>query len=224
MAISINFEGGKKSKSGGLVAIFGPIALALGVVYHDQVLDHFKNKHEQKVEIPYTQFVRLAKEQKIKFVDVKDNEKVIGKVFDDAGKLQSTYKSTLPKKADVDSIFKDSKADLTITNSGIFDKVSLSLLALYVAARVFMNSSLKKKIFREKDIKAEKSEVTFDDIAGIDEIKAEVQEVVSLLKDTDQNKKFDVKTPKGLLLVGGPGNGKTLLAKAIAGFVYQSPR
>ena len=58
--------------------------------------------------------------------------------------------------------------------------------------------------------------VKFNDIAGIDEAKAEFEEIVSFLKQPDKYTIVGAKIPKGILLVGPPGTGKTLLAKAIA--------
>ncbi|CDF84108.1 ATP-dependent zinc metalloprotease FtsH [Pseudomonas knackmussii B13] len=68
------------------------------------------------------------------------------------------------------------------------------------------------KVFVEKD-----TGVTFDDVAGIDEAKAELQEVVSFLKDRPTYGRLGARIPKGILLVGPPGTGKTLVAKAVAG-------
>jgi cell division protease FtsH len=59
--------------------------------------------------------------------------------------------------------------------------------------------------------------VKFDDVAGVDEAKVELQEIVEFLKNPNKYIRLGAKIPKGVLLVGSPGTGKTLLAKAIAG-------
>ena len=64
----------------------------------------------------------------------------------------------------------------------------------------------------ETDIK-----VTFADVAGVDEAKEELQEVVDFLKDPVGHSRLGARMPKGVLLVGPPGTGKTLLARAVAG-------
>ena len=70
----------------------------------------------------------------------------------------------------------------------------------------------KAKIFVEAD-----TGVTFDDVAGVDEAKAELQEIVTFLKNPQQYGRLGGRMPKGILLIGPPGTGKTLLAKAAAG-------
>lgn len=59
--------------------------------------------------------------------------------------------------------------------------------------------------------------VTFDDVAGVDECKNELVEIVEFLKSPEEYSKLGARMPKGVLLVGPPGNGKTLLARAVAG-------
>jgi AFG3 family protein len=69
------------------------------------------------------------------------------------------------------------------------------------------------QLFEGKD----KINVTFADVAGLDEAKEEVMEVVDFLKNPEKYKKLGAKIPKGVLLTGPPGTGKTLMAKAMAG-------
>jgi len=68
------------------------------------------------------------------------------------------------------------------------------------------------KLVSEKSVK-----ITFSDVAGVDEAKEDVQEIIQFLKDPSKFSKLGGKIPKGVLLVGSPGTGKTLLARAIAG-------
>jgi cell division protease FtsH len=70
----------------------------------------------------------------------------------------------------------------------------------------------KAKVYMETDIK-----VTFDDVAGVDEAKLELQEIVAFLKNPQIYGRLGGRVPKGVLLVGPPGTGKTLLARAVAG-------
>ncbi len=70
----------------------------------------------------------------------------------------------------------------------------------------------KAKVYVER-----KTGVTFDDVAGVDEARAELQEIVSFLKDREKYGRLGARIPKGILLVGPPGTGKTLIAKAVAG-------
>ena len=68
------------------------------------------------------------------------------------------------------------------------------------------------KLYAQEDI-----EVTFDDVAGVEEAVDELREVVDFLKNPDRYQRLGGRIPKGVLLVGPPGTGKTLLAKAVAG-------
>jgi cell division protease FtsH len=70
----------------------------------------------------------------------------------------------------------------------------------------------KAKVYVESDTR-----VTFDDVAGVDEAKAELEEIVDFLKDPTGHSRLGARIPKGILLVGPPGTGKTLLARAVAG-------
>jgi cell division protease FtsH len=70
---------------------------------------------------------------------------------------------------------------------------------------------------KQKRVDPETVRVTFDDVAGIDEVEAEINEVVDFLKDPEKYRRLGARAPKGVLLTGAPGTGKTLLARATAG-------
>jgi cell division protease FtsH len=70
---------------------------------------------------------------------------------------------------------------------------------------------------RQSRVDPETVRVTFDDVAGIDEVEAEINEVVDFLKDPGKYRRLGARAPKGVLLAGAPGTGKTLLARATAG-------
>ena len=96
--------------------------------------------------------------------------------------------------------------------------VLIALFLFSMLSRSVNGSNNKALEFnRSRARKVDSSKVRFDDVAGCDEEKAEMQELVEYLKNPEKFSKFGAKLPKGVLLVGSPGTGKTLLAKAVAG-------
>ncbi len=83
------------------------------------------------------------------------------------------------------------------------------------AMQAFDFSKAKARVFGEEG--TPKSGVTFNDVAGLEEVKEELKEVVEFLKNPSKFLKLGARIPKGVLLMGGPGTGKTLLARAVAG-------
>jgi len=104
---------------------------------------------------------------------------------------------------------------------------TLIITAVTVLIAIFLFSKLSSSVGgannkaldfnRSRARRVDSSKVRFSDVAGCDEEKAEMQEIVQYLKEPQKFAKYGAKLPKGILLIGSPGTGKTLLAKAVAG-------
>ncbi|MCA9936297.1 MAG: ATP-dependent metallopeptidase FtsH/Yme1/Tma family protein, partial [Anaerolineales bacterium] len=103
---------------------------------------------------------------------------------------------------------------------GIFLPAILIIAFIYFIFRQAQGTNNQAAAFgksRARMFTGDHPSVTFDDVAGADEAKAELAEIVEFLKEPEKFVSFGARIPKGVLLVGSPGTGKTLLAKAISG-------
>ncbi|QOL81173.1 ATP-dependent zinc metalloprotease FtsH [Pseudooceanicola spongiae] len=173
---------------------------------------------------PYSQFVTEVGDGFVKSVTL-DGEKVLYRGSD--GKDYVTIK---PSDAEVTNLLLDKSIPVSAKSqeeSG-FQAFIISLLPILLLIGVwiyFMNrmqgggkgGAMGFGKSRAKLLTEKQGRVTFDDVAGIDEAKEELEEIVEFLRNPQKFSRLGGKIPKGALLVGPPGTGKTLLARAIAG-------
>lgn len=180
-------------------------------------------------EKPITTIVQEAKEGKIKKIDIADNKMIITyKNNDYATSFKESNESFLRtlKDAGVNPDTMQITVKDTQASAGIVSFLSNVIpTILMVAFFIFLFRQAKgaqESVFsfgqsRAKRFNKDLPKTTFKDVAGVDEAKKELVEVVDFLKHPDKYKKLGARTPKGVLLVGPAGTGKTLLAKAVAG-------
>ena len=181
-------------------------------------------------DIPYSTFKQNWESDKIESIIIQEDKMLIeGNTKD--GKAFSTYSSSemmvsLMEEHPNDSVVITFKAP---SNSGVWLSV-IPMIILIVILLVFMfmitqqsqNSGSGRNVMnfgksRAKRALPNSQKVTFKDVAGADEEKAELEEIVDFLKQPSKYIEMGARIPKGVLLVGPPGTGKTLLAKAISG-------
>jgi len=182
-------------------------------------------------EVSITQAIQSIKQGKIGKIEVYDT-KVVLKSKADPDKMSTTTKEqgvdflkTL-KDAGVDTnkvdiTFKSSTASANIINILINIVPTILMIAFFIfifrQARGAQENVFSFGANRAKRFNKNMSKITFKDVAGVDEAKQELVEVVDFLKNPGKYAKLGARTPKGVLLVGPAGCGKTLLAKAVAG-------
>ncbi|SNB45143.1 ATP-dependent zinc metalloprotease FtsH [Geobacter sp. DSM 9736] len=184
----------------------------------------FNKPKPNQERLNYSEFIAAVDAGKVGSVTIQGND-VIGKFTD--GKEFRTYK---PSDATISETLLDKKIAVSARPEeekfswfSIF--VSWFPLILLVGVWIFFMRQMqsgggKAMSFgksRAKLLTEAQGKVTFEDVAGIEEAKEELEEIISFLKDPKKFTKLGGRIPKGVLLMGPPGTGKTLLARAIAG-------
>lgn len=229
-----------KSWSVGKIIIILSILL-LGVTEYQIVLSEATNNPDSKQnransKMTYGRFLEYLDMGWIKTVDLYDNGRIaiIEASSPELGDRIQKIRVEIPV-GDSPLIVKlrTAKVDFTshpsVNSKGILSQISsifiplviiVGLILLFRRSTNFMGGPGQLMNFRKARAKVQtetNTEVVFNDVAGIDEVKEEFEEVVTFLKKPQRFTSVGAKIPKGVILIGPPGTGKTLLAKAIAG-------
>ncbi|WP_456442444.1 ATP-dependent zinc metalloprotease FtsH [Caldithrix abyssi] len=227
------FQWKKASKTGLIWILILLAAIAFSTLWPDN--------RPNEVEVPYNEYMRLLRNKMIRSgeVTLKDN-RFRGVLVDqtevrsvNGGIRSARYIRTILPFVDSDVIkewedndvkisFVEPPNDWTILLINILPWILIIGVWVFFAKRMQGGGGGSRGIFnfgksKAKLLTKDKINITFDDVAGCDEAKMELQEIIEFLKDPQKFTRLGGKIPKGALLLGPPGTGKTLLAKAVAG-------
>ena len=200
----------------------------------------------QVQDVSYTEFLTMVDEDQVKKVDLNTGDNTLTFTTGE-GESEKIYEttmwpgdSTLIARLDEHNVDADANIPDTSGDMWLMLLISYGLpILIFLGIGWWLNRRMKKAMGDDgpsmnfggggfgmggglgksnaKEIKGEETGVTFKDVAGQDEAKESLQEIVSFLKNPEKYNEIGARCPRGALLVGPPGTGKTLLAKAVAG-------
>ncbi len=210
----------KRWRNAGLYVLLGIVVLALGTAF-------FEKQPQSRETWRYSQFIQEVQQGKVERVSLsadrtraqvtpQDGEKKIVNLLNDPELID------ILSKNNVDIVVSPQADDSTLFRvlSSIFVPVLLLVGLFFLLRRAQSGPGSQAMNFGKSKARVQmepQTQITFGDVAGIDQAKLELNEVVDFLKNADRFTAVGAKIPKGVLLVGPPGTGKTLLARAVAG-------
>lgn len=212
----------KRWRNAGLYVLLAIVALALGTAFFDQPKQTNTTWRYSKL----VQEVQSDKVEKIYISSDRSTAQVVTGTVDG-----SRVNVNLPNDPTFIDLLTDNDVDIAVLPQGdesfIFKALSTFLVPILLLVGLFFlfrraqsgpgNQAMNFGKSKARVQMEPQTQVTFGDVAGIEQAKLELTEVVDFLKNADRFTAIGAKIPKGVLLVGPPGTGKTLLAKAVAG-------
>ena len=210
--------------------IFLMVAVFVAVILLWNFLDSIQNGSPD--EKSYTEFTRLMEKGRIREVTITQSGQVTGKYVPDGSEEHRDFKAVIPTDgmATIVTHLSDNGVSVEIQNdeqnNWFYVLLSSGLpILLFIGFWIFImrqmqaggNRALSFGKSRAKLSTNQQKKVTFEDVAGVEEAKEELQEIIEFLREPQKFQKLGGRIPKGVLLLGPPGTGKTLLARAIAG-------
>jgi cell division protease FtsH len=210
----------KRWRNAGLYALLAIVVIALATAFFD--------KPQQSKEVwKYSQFIQEVEGNRVDKINISSDRSKALVTAQDGSKVIVN----LPNDPELINILTKNKVDISVlpqSDEGFWVKALSSLffpilllVGLFFLVRRAQNGPGNQAMnFGKSKARVQmepQTQVTFSDVAGIEQAKLELAEVVDFLKNADRFTAVGAKIPKGVLLVGPPGTGKTLLAKAVAG-------
>ncbi|MCU1283762.1 MAG: rane protease FtsH catalytic subunit [Acidobacteriales bacterium] len=200
------------------------VVLAVAAIVLWQVVQRGTNGAKDK-DISLTEFMANVEQGSVVDATIRGSE-VTGKLRNDNAKYHTTIPANYP---DIYKLLREKNVQVNVVDqqAGMWVTILVNALpfVLIIGFWVFMmrqmqaggNKALSFGKSRARLLSMQQKKITFKDVAGVDEAKEELKEIIEFLREAQKFQKLGGRIPKGVLLVGPPGTGKTLLARAVAG-------
>ena len=215
----------QKEKKKLVYATIGAIILLIAFIAVTFYAIQTGKQKEEEMSLPYTELIKNISDDTVEKIEMKSGSNVVDVKLRDIEEEKQTrvpnlqaFTEYVQRKVEEGSqieVEQKSEGAMTFIKDNLFQVITIVLMiSIFVLIFKMQGLGDKGKVY---DSEENETNTKFDDIAGLDEEKKELVEIVDFLKNPDEFYRMGAKVPKGILLCGKPGTGKTLIAKAVAG-------